>query len=69
MEEVRNAYDKSDEILTPEEFTQALKGLRDYSRAISQSNGEILLMHAGSYYRLFSKVVDSYNNMWEKHEK
>jgi hypothetical protein len=66
MSETKSAYERSEEILTPAEFTQELKGLQDYARAMGQSNGEILLMHAGSYHRLFSKLVDSYTNMWEK---
>ena len=66
MKQPQSAYEKSEKILTPNEFIQALKGLHDYSRAIGSSNGEALIMHAGSYYRLFSEVVDSYTNMWEK---
>lgn len=68
MEETRTAYERSEEILNPDDFVKSLKGLHDYAQAIAGANGHAKVMHAGSYYRLFSKVVDSYLNMWEKTE-
>lgn len=61
-----NAYDQFDGVLTPDEMEQALTGLHDLAKAIVQSNGHAKTMFAANYYRLHSKVVDSYKNMWKK---
>ncbi len=63
---VLNAYERSPDIFTPEEMEQALTGLHDLAKAIAKANGHAKTMFAGNYYRLYSKVVDSYKNMWEK---
>jgi hypothetical protein len=63
---VLNAYERSLDVLTPEEMEQALTGLHDLAKAIANSNGHAKMLLAGNYYRLHGKVVDSYKNMWEK---
>ena len=66
---MENAYERSKEILTPKEFSEAITELHKLSRLREKCAPQHLIEVAADYYRLHSKVVDAYTNMWEKAEK
>ena len=65
----QNAYEKSEEIVTPVDFEKNLKTVAELYHAQRISSGHQKVLLAGEFYRGYSKLIDSYNNMWEKVEK
>jgi len=65
----QNAYEKSNEAVTPVEFEKHLKTVAELYHAQRISSGSQKVLLAGEFYRGYTKLVDAYSNMWEKAEK
>jgi hypothetical protein len=65
----QNAYEKSEEIVTPVDFEKSLKTVAELYHAQRISSGPQKVLLAGEFYRGYAKLIDSYTNIWEKVEK
>jgi hypothetical protein len=65
----QNAYEKSEEIVTPVDFEKNLKTVAELYHAQRISSGPQKVLLAGEFYRGYAKLIDSYTNIWEKVEK